>query len=72
MSEEVKEHSVYAIKFTMLNKKIEQLQRENKELEERWDNFKKFIHDNCLYDGDTLTYEELIDEVHRLEYEYNE
>lgn len=41
--------------------------------EDVWEKLKDFIDRNCFYDDDTITYEEIMDEIYRLEGgQYNE
>ena len=32
-----------------------------------WEKLKEWIANNCFYDGDTITYEDIINEMNRLE-----
>ena len=41
--------------------------KEIERLTSNWNELKQFINTNCFYDGDTITYEELMNEIMYLE-----
>lgn len=40
--------------------------------EDNWKKLKDFISRNCFYDNDTITYEEIMNEIYKLEDVYYE
>ena len=67
-----KEHKEYYNKLS--NSYGKKIRMERRKYMYMWKEFKEFINVMCMYDGDTLTYEELMDKMEALENDerYNE